>query len=277
MSSHRPILFASLALALSSGCDSPLAATRRRVERPVVTPEPPSEPAPSGDAPVMPTAEPGYHDLFVPGFGEAVVYVPSAPGPHAIVIAAHGNYDRPEWQCVAWHRLTRERAVILCPRGVARSDSPSADDIRFTYASQRAFNREVDAALASLRHNYGGNITSAPIVYAGFSLGAIFGVGYLRETTEPIAAASLVEGGHTLWTSGTARAFAARGGRAIAFGCGQAWCERDARAAQARLRAARIESEVGYAPGSGHSYIGAVADALRPGFERLVAPSLEAH
>lgn len=213
--------------------------------------------------------------IEVPGFGDAVVSVPGDDRAHPVVVAAHGNYDRPEWQCVAWHRLTRERAVILCPRGVARIDSPSADDIRFTYESQRAFNRDVDAALASLRHFYGGNITSAPIVYAGFSLGAIFGVGYLRDTSERVAAASLVEGGHTLWTSSAARAFASRGGRSIAFGCGQAWCDRDARAAQARLRAAHIDSEVGYAPGSGHSYIGAVADALRPGFERLVAPALE--
>ena len=274
MSSHLTLL-ASMVLALASGCDSPLAATRVRPVRPELTPEAPSAVAPTSDAPALPTAEPGYHDLFVPGFGEAVVYVPSDPGPHTIVVATHGNYDRPEWQCVAWHRLTRERAVILCPRGVARIDSPSADDIRFTYESQRAFNREVDAALASLRHFYGGNITSAPIVYAGFSLGAIFGVGYLRDTSERVAAASLVEGGHTLWTSSAARAFASRGGRSIAFGCGQAWCDRDARAAQARLRAAHIDSEVGYAPGSGHSYIGAVADALRPGFERLVAPALE--
>lgn len=165
---------------------------------------------------------------------------------------------------------------MLCPRGVARLDSPSAHDVRFTYTAQGAFNREVDAALAALRARYGARVSDGPIVYAGFSLGAIFGVGYLRATNERVAAAVLVEGGHTVWSGDAVRAFAQRGGRAVLFGCGQAWCARDARGVAPRFRAARIETALGYAPGQGHAYGGRVADAMRPAFERLVAPALGA-
>jgi pimeloyl-ACP methyl ester carboxylesterase len=218
---------------------------------------------------------PGYHHLAVPGFSEAIVYVPRSEGPHTVVVAAHGNYDRPEWQCAAWHRLTAERALILCPRGVARDDSPSADDVRFTYNSQRAFEREVEASLAALRATFGARVSDRPIVYVAFSLGSIFGVGYLRDTRERVAAAVLIEGGHTLWSGDAVHAFAQKGARALVFGCGQAWCARDARSVEGRFRGAHIETAVGYAPGSGHSYAGRVAEAIRPDFERLIAPALD--
>lgn len=261
-----------VALALAAHCDAPRGAPVANL---------PSPNAPPASAPIelprdtqAPNARSGYFDLDVPGFGAAVVYVPSGAGPRVVVVAAHGNYDRPAWQCHAWHDLTGERAFVLCPRGVARLDSPSARDVRFTYAAQGAFNREVDASLAALRARYGARVAGGPIVYAGFSLGAIFGVGYLRATRERVAAAALVEGGHTVWSGAAVRAFADKGGRAVLFGCDQAWCARDARAVAPRFRAAHIETALGYAPGQGHAYGGRVADAMRPAFERLIAPAL---
>src|SRR5262249_55394568 len=115
--------------------------------------------------------------LAVEGFGDAVVSVPiGADGKRPIVIATHGNYDRPEWQCEVWRELVQARAFVLCPRGVARADSPSHDEVRFTYANNRALEREVTAALAALRARFAEFADDGAVVWTGFSLGAIMGV-----------------------------------------------------------------------------------------------------
>ncbi|MDP3216221.1 MAG: hypothetical protein Q8S73_19085, partial [Deltaproteobacteria bacterium] len=230
-----PHLPALLALALSLGCDALFAQTLG--------------PAP-WRGPVAALMARRGAPLAVPGFGDAVVVAPDSGEARVVVVAAHGNYDRPEWQCDVWRTLVAGRAWILCPRGVARRDSPSADDVRFTYASQAALNREVAAGLAALRLAHGARVAGRPIVYAGFSLGAILGVGYLRSTTEPVAAAVLVEGGHSAWSVEVARGFGRRGGGAVLFACGQAGCARDARRVQPRLQAAGVAADVALARGA---------------------------
>jgi pimeloyl-ACP methyl ester carboxylesterase len=220
------------------------------------------------------TAAESFSALEVPGYGEAVVSVPGDGRAHPVVVASHGNYDRPEWQCGAWSQLVRGRAFVLCPRGIARRDSPSASDVRFTYRDGLALGREIDAGLVALRAAYGERIAAGPIVYAGFSLGAIMGTGYVRRTREQVAAVVMIEGGHDGWTAGSARSFAQRGGRAVLFGCGQGGCANDARRAVARMRGAPVETAVTLAPRAGHSYGGVVWVAMREAFERLIAPTL---
>lgn len=91
--------FGLVALALVVGCDRPratpvserIAVSAPRVAVPIELPINPQTPA----------LRSGYFDLAVPGFGEAVVYAPQGEGPRVVVVAAHGNYDRPEWQCDA--------------------------------------------------------------------------------------------------------------------------------------------------------------------------------
>src|SRR5262245_9947598 len=95
--------------------------------------------------PTAPLAAPSsYETLAVDGgFGRAVVSLPlGSTGKRPVVIAAHGNYDRPEWQCEVWRGIVRNRGFVLCPRGVPRPDSPSRTDIRFTYRNQPLLWRE---------------------------------------------------------------------------------------------------------------------------------------
>lgn len=210
----------------------------------------------------------------MPGYGDAVVVAPEGDGPWGILVAAHAGHETPESQCSGWSAFAGGRAFILCPRGVPEPSETAHDEPRFTYRSQSALNREIAAALAALRAAYGPRISRGPIVYAGFSLGAIFAGGYVIATSERVGAVVLVEGGHTFWSDRVAREFASRGGRAVAFACGQAWCARDADEAARRLRAAGVDAEVTYARGAGHSFQGRVGDALQPVFERLIAPAL---
>src|SRR5947209_312381 len=114
--------------------------------------------------------------LPVVGFADAIVAAPRTNEPRPVVVAAHGNYDRPEWQCEVWRGIVGDRAFVLCPRGRPRADSPSPDDVRFTYDGAASLAREVDAGLDALRARYGARVQDGPILYAGFSLGAILGV-----------------------------------------------------------------------------------------------------
>lgn len=248
-------------------------------ERPTLEPERPTATAVPTDAEVARDAPltgpgPGKRALAVPGFSDAVVVVPPGRGPFGVLVAAHGNFDRPEWECATWSTLVRGRAFVLCPRGRLRDDI-IPDWERYTYPSQAAMNREFDAALRALRETFGDRVARRPIAYVGFSLGAIYAVGYFRATAEPIGAAMLVEGGHSFWSSGAIRDFSRNGGRAVLFGCGQRSCVRDAQDPMRRLRDAGLDVDLASVPGAGHGYTGPIAERMAPAFERMILPVLQ--
>jgi hypothetical protein len=231
-------------------------------------PAPPSSPPPppprlGADAPLVP--------LAVDGFADAVVSVPvGATTPRPIVVAAHGNYDRPEWQCEVWRPIVKARAFVLCPRGVARPDSPAADDIRFTYVDNRALEKEVDAGLAALRARFAEWVAPGPVLWGGFSLGAIMGVAIATRRPADFPRLALVEGGHDRWTAATAGAFAKNGGLRVLFACGQKACEHAARSVGAHLERSGAASKMVSSPDSGHTYDGAVAEQVAAAFDWLV-------
>ena len=74
-----------------------------------VEPAPPVEP----EAPARPPPLDGERliALEVPGFASAVVSVPlGARAPRPILVATHGNFDRPEWQCMVWGEIVGARS-----------------------------------------------------------------------------------------------------------------------------------------------------------------------
>ena len=204
--------------------------------------------------------------LAVPGYGDAVVSLPlGATGPKPVLIAVHGNYDRPEWQCATWRAILGNRGFILCPRGVARKDSPSPDDVRFTY--ERGFYAEVDAALAALRSGHADFVDPGPMMYAGFSLGAILGVSYVLRDPARFPRVVLIEGGEGGWGE---KKFADAGGQRVLWGCGQAGCVGGAKALAARFERVKVPSHVVYGKGEGHGYTGAVADEIKKELDWLL-------
>lgn len=228
-----------------------------------------SPPSDSGTALVSGT---GYVDLAVTGHGAAVVSVPAGTiGPRPVIIAAHGNFDRPEWQCRAWRYIVGNRAFVLCPRGVARPDSPPGENARFTYASDRALAKEIDDGLAALHALFGAHVDPGPVTYAGFSLGAIFGPAYITHNgSTRVSLAVLVEGSQEQWNDVRVRAFHALGGRKVLLACGQSPCVTRSRALVARFERAGIAARVAYGEGAGHAYTGAVAHAVRDDLDWLV-------
>jgi hypothetical protein len=220
---------------------------------------PPKAPPPAvpGLAPL--TAGGELTALVVPNYRDAVVSVPmGATGARPIVLALHGNFDRPEWQCEVWRGLTRAFPFIVCPRGIPRPDAPASLD-RWTYGKSADVRREIDGALSALRVRFGDYVAPGPVVYAGFSLGAILGVGIVASNADRFPIAVLVEGGHTNWSPALAKSYAAAGGKRVLFACGQRACKSGAALPEKVLGQAGVEVRRVFGGEVGHTYDGPVA------------------
>lgn len=198
--------------------------------------------------------------LAVPGWRDAVMVEPAdLTTAHPVLLVAHGNFDRPDWQCRVWARIVAGRAFVVCPRGVPRRES-SARDPRFTYANDVSLGRELDAALAALRARYGDAVDVTSPGVAGFSLGAEIASPW--ALSHHAAFAVYVEGGLARWDRARARRFTRAGVGGVLFACGHAGCVRRAREVVSLLRAEGIAAGVADGSGAGHVYWGPVAAAL---------------
>ena len=207
--------------------------------------------------------------LIVEGFPEALVAVPVGSRTRKpLVVAMHGNFDRPEWACGSWRSVAGPEPFILCLRGDPRRDAPAADP-RWTYKGPSPALNELRAALAALRDRYGDRLADSPVVFAGFSLGAILGVAIISQEAG-FGRAVLVEGGHDAWTDDRARRFQALGGARVLFVCAQSACLGPASRAQAVLKKQGVLVRVVNAGPHGHSYDGEVAQATKVAWPWLI-------
>lgn len=212
-----------------------------------------------------------YEELSLSTHASAVLSVPiGTTRPRPILVVAHGNYDRPEWECSVWRSLLRNRAWILCLRGRVRTDVPFDDRPRYSYPSEPALAAEIADGIAALEARHGAYVDRGAIAYAGFSLGAIYGPGVLRRLPRSTELAVMVEGSASQWNRDAIASFRQRGGRRLLFACGQRGCVVDARELLPRLRGAGIDARVVYAAGAGHSYSGPVAIAIGEALDWLL-------
>jgi dienelactone hydrolase len=208
----------------------------------------------------------------VPGYSDASISLPlDSTTKRPVVVATHGNYDRPEWQCEVWREIIGNRAFILCPRGIQRPDSPSSSDIRFTYENNEVLEKEIAAGLYALRQQYGDYVDDGPILYTGFSLGAIQGVTIAGRNPKQARRLVLVEGGHSAWKPDVVKSFAAEGNARVLFVCSQPDCEKDANWAIARLNKAGVSTRLVKIKNVGHRYDGPVAEATQKALPWILA------
>jgi predicted esterase len=209
-------------------------------------------------------------DLPVAAHEPAVLALP-ASGRGPVLVAALGSYDRPDWHCEIWGPIFPDR-IVLCPRGTLRWDTPREPAWRrFYYRGVPRLRAELDAAVQALRARHRERVEDGPMIYLGFSQGAIYGVPLLAAQGDRFPRAILIEGG-TAWSREAAQSYAARGGRRVLFACGQAGCVSRARSAAALLSAAGVRTRIVHAPRTGHTYDGAVADQIRASAAWLLAP-----
>jgi predicted esterase len=206
----------------------------------------------------------------VEGFQPAVVSLPLAPrAAYPVAVALHGNFDRPEWQCEVFRPVIGPNGFLVCPRGAPRRDVPKQMD-RWEYWSGAAMLREIDAALVALGRRYGDRVDPGPIVFIGFSLGAIYGAPIVQKAPARFPRAVLVEGGHGAWTAANAKRYAAGGGLRVLLACGQATCLSKAARLVPALERAGLPARSGGSKTAGHTYDGAVAAAVKDAWPWLV-------
>lgn len=222
----------------------------------------------------LPSAAPTpYIALAVPGFRDAVVAVPlgaTSARPLAVVLALHGNFDRPEWQCEVWRRITQGKVFVLCPRGIPRRDVPKNLD-RWEWGSVAKTKSEIVAAVAALRAQFPLHVRPGPLVFTGFSLGAILGARLIQDPDLDIGAAVLVEGGYQGWTLAKVKAMKPRLARLL-FACGQTECRNAYRYQLERLfQAAELPSSMVGDIKAGHTYDDPVAALVQAEWPALLA------
>ncbi|MCB9589320.1 MAG: hypothetical protein H6718_28150 [Polyangiaceae bacterium] len=231
----------------------------------------PASKTPSAPKPLQ--ADNEFQTLSVPGYRDGVIALPlGIIEERPVLVALHGNYDRPEWQCMVWSELIRHQAFVVCPRGVPRTDAPKSED-RWTYGGIPDTLKETYAALAAARAAYPEYVDPGPAMFTGFSLGAIYGVHALGADAKkraaygageepPFGYAVLVEGGYQGWYPGRAKQFRADGARGVVFGCGQYACRAKANGLVKLLERADLRVGVGFGGNVGHTYDGQVAAAV---------------
>ena len=202
-----------------------------------------------------------------------LVHVPvGARSPRPVVVALHGNFDRADWQCGIWGEHFQDRAFIVCPQGILRTDVPRSWD-RWEYASQKAVKAELTLALAALEQRFGKYLASAPRVLLGFSLGAIYGAPIAREASSGFSRLVLIEGGQAGWSTHTAKQFVARGGERLLFACGQSACLNQAKGLAPLLTRAGLSARFGGSAKEGHTYTGGVAQVVIDNLDWLLEPA----
>jgi predicted esterase len=208
--------------------------------------------------------------LPVEGFRDAVVSLPlGTTARRPVVIALHGNYDRPEWQCEVWRSLVGSRAFVLCPRGIPRGDVPKSED-RWTYGAIAKTEAECLAALDALKARYPARAETSRVVFAGFSLGAIQGRSIVLHHADRFGRVVLTEGGTAGWSVGLAKKWSAGGVERLLFACGQTACSFGARAAAKVAERGGITVRVASGGNVGHTYDGKVAAAISEQWAWLV-------
>jgi predicted esterase len=201
--------------------------------------------------------------LEVKGYHNAAVAVPvGATSPRPVIVSVHGNDDRPEAHCDVWRNITGGAVFVLCPRGIPRPDAHRSED-RWTYGwNGRDLEREIHAGVAALRTAWEGYVDPGPMIYAGFSLGAILGADIVLWNPARFPRAVLIEGGTTNWSLESAKAFRKAGGNRILFACGQPDCVKETQTGLHWLEAAKVPARTAFEGTVGHTYDGPVADGI---------------
>jgi predicted esterase len=254
-------------------CRQP-ARARDEVELPVGTTTATASPAegkPEAGAPKLAplTDAVWLESLPMPPGHAAFVSVPlGATEPRPVMVGMHGAGDRPEWACGGYRAATDAFPFIVCPRGVP--EGPSDPD-KFASPGPKWIQEDVASALRALRARFGPHVADGPLLYAGFSLGAIHGVKVIAENASLFPTALLIEGGYSEFTPVLASAYAKGGGKRIMLGCGKPACRPSFAATQRALERAGVEVLLLDTKTGRHNLDGPMMKALHDAWPRLVA------
>lgn len=230
----------------------------------------PDAPADASPALEPLTAQGELVPLPVDGFRDSIVSVPlGATERRPVLVALHGNYDRPEWQCEVWRGLVGGNVFVLCPRGIPRDDAPKSED-RWTYGAAAQTEKELFAGLEALKRRFPKHARADRVVFTGFSLGAIQGRGIVQRHPETFPRAVLTEGAYDGWSAALGKKLRESGVERVLFACGQSACVQSARQSARNLEKGGTPARVANGGNAGHTYDGSVAEAISREWRWLV-------
>jgi hypothetical protein len=183
-----------------------------------------------GAAGLVPLSAPSWlSSLEVPGFGAARVSVPlGATAPKPLLIALHGDRDRPEWTCGSYRHVVSSRAFILCPEGVARADRD------FTLGTSEETSTELRKALPALKSRFKGYLSPGSVVLAALGPAVDQAIELALKEPSFFSHLLLVDGSTRRFTPPAATRFGSAGGKRVLVVCSVGACESDL---EQRLRA----------------------------------------
>jgi pimeloyl-ACP methyl ester carboxylesterase len=129
-----------------------------------------------------------------------------------------------------------------------------------------ALEKIVLATFAALVAKYPERVDTARVIYAGYSQGGTMGALAIAPHADVFSRLVLVEGGFDAWTLDRATHFHDLGGERVLMLCGRERCRSAAEQSAAVLRRAGVEARVESRVGAGHTYAGAVGEALVASF-----------
>ena len=148
---------------------------------------------------------------------------------------------------------------------------------RWEYSSTDKTDQELEAGLSALRQQFADYIAPGPVLFTGFSLGAILGVGILKRHPGQYGPIVFSEGGNEGWTSATVKKIAPQDGDAgdeirlrLLYACGQADCVAKSKTTIKIIERAGGEARVVSGGNVGHMYDGPVAEAIARQWDWLV-------
>jgi poly(3-hydroxybutyrate) depolymerase len=185
--------------------------------------------------------------------------------PRPIMIALHGGSDRPEWACSAWRGITNAYPFIVCPRGVG------ANDAALAWSSPADTKQRVARAIAATKTMFEGWIREAPIVLAGFSMGATQAALLAKSEPRTYARIALAESAYAPEPVMTfAPAWAAGGAERAIFLCTTLGCEAPYRSAARNVASHHVPARLNIAGTTEHGMWDVVVRSMRRDWPWLV-------
>jgi len=183
-----------------------------------------------------------------------------------IVVAVHGAGDRPDWACGGWRLGVESYAFVVCPMGL-----PMGHD-RYGWGNTQSIAAATERALAQVKTRFASYLDDGPMIYAGFSQGAMLADKFLVEHAAQFPVAVLAEGGYEfLKGAAFARKYHDAGGRRLMILCGTAGCMATAKRAKVTAEREGLEVIVSGDPTAGHNLNKPMQDAIQRDWQKLVA------
>lgn len=200
-----------------------------------------------------------------PGFGSALAALPlGARSPRPLLIAIHGDHDRPEWACGSYRRIAGGKSFILCPRGLPLGDQA------FTLGAPANTADELRAALPALKARFRAHVASGSVVLAGLGPSVEHAIDLALEEPKFFSHLLLVDGSIQRFTLPAATRFGAAGGRRVLVVCSAGACDSDVEDRLRTLGPSGVTTRV-VRPARGHGLDAEMVAALRTEFPWLIS------